>query len=176
MLKRKFLLLFWLVATGTVMAQAYRWVDDNGVVHYSDTPIEGAERVELPHSSPRPRRTSTPRPGPVTRQDTSEQAEPATPFRYETLIISAPAAEETLWNIEGTLDVNLDLRPALKQGHQVRIYFDGDPRMVSGSSFQLEEVYRGTHNLQAEVVDETGRLMIRSLPNRFYVHQTAIGQ
>ena len=55
------------------------------------------------------------------------------------------------------------------------MYFDGEPTVVSGTSFQLEEVYRGVHNLQAEVVDQKGKLMIRSRPNRFYVQQNAIG-
>ena len=46
--------------------------------------------------------------------------------------------------------------------------------MVSGTAFQLQEVWRGMHNLQAEVLDETGQLMIRSEPIRFYVQQTSI--
>jgi hypothetical protein len=32
------------------------------------------------------------------------------------------------------------------------------------------------HNLQAEVIDQSGRLMIRSQPTRFYVQQNAIGK
>jgi hypothetical protein len=47
--------------------------------------------------------------------------------------------------------------------------------MVSGTSFQIEGVYRGQHNLQAEVIDQAGKLMIRSEPSRFYVQQNAIG-
>lgn len=35
---RLFLLGFLLACTGLVNAQAYRWVDENGVTHYSDTP------------------------------------------------------------------------------------------------------------------------------------------
>jgi hypothetical protein len=46
--------------------------------------------------------------------------------------------------------------------------------MVFGASFQIEEVFRGVHNIQAEVIDNTGRLMIRSQPNRFYVQQNSI--
>jgi hypothetical protein len=45
---------------------------------------------------------------------------------------------------------------------------------VSGTNFQLQEVYRGVHNLQAEVIDETGTLVIRSRPSRFYVQQNSI--
>jgi hypothetical protein len=56
----------------------------------------------------------------------------------------------------------------------VRIYFDGTPQMVAGTSFQLQDVYRGVHNLQAEVLDETGKMMIRSRTNRFYVQQSSV--
>ncbi len=54
------------------------------------------------------------------------------------------------------------------------MYFNGNPQMVTGTSFQIEEVWRGVHNLQAEVVDASGKLMIRSQTNRFYVQQTNI--
>ena len=81
---------------------------------------------------------------------------------------------KSLRNIEATLNVTLALTPALKPGHQVRVYFDGTPQMVGGTSFQLDEVYRGVHNLQAEVIDETGKLIIRSRPSRFYVQQNTV--
>ena len=173
MLKRTFLLLVSILAAGAVMAQAYRWVDENGVVHYSDRPVEGAEQVILPATDPNRRRPvqASRAPAPAPSNDTQQEE---APFRYESLIINAPAAEETLWNIEGVLNVALDLRPGLRAGDQVRVYFDGEPRMVTGTSFQIDEVWRGVHNIQAEVVDPTGRLMIRSLPNRFYVQQNTI--
>ena len=96
------------------------------------------------------------------------------PVRYESFEIATPVAEETLWNIEGVLNVSLALTPALQPGHQVRVYFDGNPQIVAGTSFQLQEVWRGVHNLQAEVLDEAGRMMIRTAPNRFYVQQTTV--
>ena len=56
----------------------------------------------------------------------------------------------------------------------MRVYFDGEPRLVTSSSFQIEEVYRGVHNIQVEVLNEAGALMIRSRPNRFYVQQSTV--
>ena len=160
------------MAAGTVLAQAYRWVDDDGIVHYSDIPREGAERIELP-SDNRVTRRQRPRPAAPARPAGDQQAAPAA-FNYESITFASPAAEETLWNIEGVLNVNVALRPGLQDGHQIRVYFDGNERMVTGTSFQIEEVYRGVHNLQAEVVDATGKLMIRSVTNRFYVQQSSI--
>jgi hypothetical protein len=41
-------------------------------------------------------------------------------------------------------------------------------------SFTIQEVYRGEHTIQAEVIDDMGKLMIRSQHNRFYVQQNRI--
>lgn len=171
--KRTIFLVFGLLAASAAMAQAYRWVDDDGIVHYSDRPRPGAEQVVLPESN-----TTTVRRAArsATASSTSQQAASAAAFRYETLEVAAPSAEETLWNIEGVLNVSLTLTPALQPGHQVRVYFDGEQQEVTGTSFQIQEVYRGVHNIQAEVIDETGTLMIRSQPNRFYVQQNVISR
>jgi len=171
----RFIIIFLgLLAANGALADAYKWTDENGVVHFSDRPHPGAERLQLGG----PKR---PRPVPSRQAESSAStpadsgaAEDAAPFRYTSLEVAAPAPEQTLWNIEGALTVSLALTPALKAGHQVRVYFDGNARMVQGTRFDVEEVHRGVHNIQAEVLDETGKLMIRSLPNRFYVQQNTI--
>ena len=169
---RTILVLLGLIAMPCALAdEAYVWTDEDGVVHYSDRPQPGARRVELqaPNTSRAPSRS-----GADESAEGDDAAEPAAPFRYETLEVATPGAEETLWNIEGTLSVTLALTPALRPGHQIRVYFDGNPRLVSGTTFQIDEVWRGVHNLQAEVLDETGNMMIRSRTNRFYVQQNTV--
>ena len=175
---RPIFILLGLLAADGVLADAYKWTDEEGVVHYSDRPQAGAEKFELLASNPGGRAparngSSTARSGANAVAD-AEEAETLAPFRYEIIEVESPAAEETLWNIGGTLSVSLTLRPALRPGHQVRVYFDGTPQLVRTASFQLEEVYRGVHNIQVEVIDETGKLMIRSRPNRFYVQQNNV--
>ncbi len=170
--RRPIFVLAGLLAASLALADgAYRWVDKDGVVHYSDVPEEGAEVVNISEYS---RTTGARISSPTSRDSDEEQtAEQQTPG-YESLAVANPGPEETLWNIEGVLNVSLALEPGLKQGHQVRVYFDGEPRMVPGSSFQIDNVFRGVHNIQAEVIDETGQLMIRSKPNRFYVQQNTV--
>lgn len=163
---------------GAVFGQAYKWVDEDGIVHYSDRPHEGAERIQLPGSGRSTRSTYTPPARTRSTASTTQQAEPKQEkaFSYETITIASPAAEETLWNIEGILNVTVNLQPGLARGHRVRVYFDGTPQMVDSLSFQIPEVYRGAHNVQVEILDQTGKLMIRSLPNRFYVQQNTIAR
>ncbi len=170
---RPILLVLGLLLAFPAGAEVWRWVDDDGVVHFSDTPREGAVQVDISAA----RRSTGARVYRDTRPAASNEeggAAPEQPFRYESITIASPGAEETLWNIEGTLNVSLALRPGLQPGHRVRVYFDGSPRMVNGTSFTIDEVWRGVHNIQAEVIDETGKLMIRSQPNRFYVQQNSV--
>ena len=171
MYKRQILILLGLLAAAAAFADTWTWTDEEGVVHYSDRPHPGAARITIDEqntsTSPASARTAS-------GADGNEEEEAAGPFRYESFEITSPAAEETLWNIESVLNVSLSLSPGLQPGHQVRVYFDGTPQIVGGTSFQLQEVYRGVHNLQAEVLDETGTMMIRTRTNRFYVQQTTV--
>lgn len=168
---RPIFILLGLLAAAGALAEAYTWTDEDGIVHYSDRPYPGAKIVDLGESTrPSPARAPTSTAGP-----SSDDGVPAQPAdAYSSFEIASPAAEETLWNIGGTLNVSLSLTPALLPGHQVRVYFDGTPQIVNSANFQLQDVYRGVHNLQAEVIDETGKLMVRSRPNRFYVQQNSV--
>lgn len=161
-----------LVAASAVAQEAYRWVDEDGIVQYSDRPEAGASEITIqvvrPSSQPTPLAASKQ----ATAAATEEQA--TEPFRYTRLEVATPAAEETLWNIEGLLTVSLSLEPALRSEDQLRVYLDGAVQNVSGTQFQLQNVYRGSHVLQAEVVDAQGQPTIRSQGRTFYVQQNTI--
>jgi len=169
---RIIVILLGLLASGSALAQAYKWTDADGVVHYSDRPQPGATEVDLGKYSA-PQGNSLVR-KPLPQRSSTTDDDGARASGYTSLAVVSPAAEQTLWNIEATLSVSLALSPALQSGHRVRVYYDGTPQEVAGLSFQLQEVYRGAHNLQAEVVDEAGKVLIRSQPSRFYVQQTSV--
>jgi hypothetical protein len=170
---RSLLILLATFVGGAALADAYMWTDDEGIVHYSDRPHPGAKRIVI--DAPTPRRLQSPqRMSDTASIDGETRAEEAAQFRYESFEIASPVAEETLWNIEGVLNVSLALNPPLQPGHQVRVYFDGTPQVFSGTTIQLQEVWRGVHNLQAEILDETGQMKIRTQPNRFYVQQSTV--
>ena len=163
-----FALLVLLFAAGA-FADAYTWTDEDGVVHYSDRAHPDAEKIDLGEVSGQ-------RPEPTTSSPPVRNNAPLPDLapKYTSIEITKPTAEETLWNIETLLNVDVELTPSVMPGHQIRVYFDGMPRIVTSTNFQLREVYRGAHNLQAEVIDETGTLLIRSRPIRFYVQQNTV--
>ena len=166
---RRFIWIIVFTAATAQAGQVYRWVDENGVVHFSDMPHPGAEQVIIPESS-----TFTP--PPVRRSTASSQpADTAAEPVYERLEIVTPAQEETLWNIEGQLNVSLDLEPALQPGHRLRLLLDGNPQTDLDSrntSFVVPEVWRGTHTLQAQILDRNGGQMFNSPIRTFFVQQT----
>ena len=164
-----------LLMSCALVAQAeevWRWVDENGVVHFSDRPRPGAERVELDRPQtfnrpPWPEREEAPAP---TRSE--RDAAPA----YSGVRVVSPAAGETLWNIAGDLNVQVEVEPGLAPGHSLRVSLDG--RRVEtppgATQFTVSEVYRGEHRLSASVVDEDGRELVSSEPVTFYVQQASL--
>jgi hypothetical protein len=151
-------------------ADVYRWVDENGNVVFSDTPIEGAEKLELREptivpATPVPRRT--------------EKLSPpaATAPAYTTLRIASPADGETVRNVQD-IAVSVVIEPALVDGHVVQFLLDGAPHGAPFESTQgvLSGVERGEHQLGAEIRDQAGKTLLRAAPIVIYVHQASLFQ
>jgi hypothetical protein len=164
-----FLALSVLLALGG--AEVYRWVDADGVVHFSDRPRAGAERVVVDVA---PAIRVAPPPAATAARPAAEPG--YLPYRQVT--IDSPAEDEVLWNIEGQLDVTFTVDPPLQAGHRLQLYLDGEPVATldpdSSNQTRLSAVYRGAHTLEAEVVDREGASLLRSEPLRFSVRQTSI--
>lgn len=96
---------------------------------------------------------------------------------YTSLVITQPAAEETIHDNTGTLAVELTLSPALQieQGHRIKLLLDGATMPVTGTaSLTLVEIDRGAHTLQAAVEDQSGTVLIMSEPVKFYMWRASV--
>jgi hypothetical protein len=84
--------------------------------------------------------------------------------------------QETLWNVGTAVYVQVELDPALQPGHRLDMFVDGELRKLNSTStgFTLEDVYRGTHTIQAVIVDQSGTEVLRSLATTFMVQQSSI--
>lgn len=164
-----------MLTAGTASAvPVWKWVDERGVTHYSDRPVEGAERIELSGAQSFPAQTPSPRPMPSARPAPPREA--GAPVRYLRFEIVRPTHQETLWNLGGILDVELAIEPSLEAGHRLDIYLDGERRNLDTSSTTLRvpDVHRGVHTLQAVILDADGNELLRSLAVTFIVQQTSI--
>jgi hypothetical protein len=162
-----------LLATGAAATTTYKWVDKNGVTHYSDRPAPGAEKIEVQEAQ------TFQAPRPATRPTT--QRTPGSPnvslVAYDKLDLWKPENDETLQNIGTLLDVRLRLEPELQPGHAIWLYLDSkriDGLPQSGEAFSVPNVFRGTHTLHAIVADQEGKPLARSQTITFHVQQSSL--
>lgn len=167
------------------LAEIYRWVDESGNVVFSDEPHPQAEKIEVspstvytpddsiraPAPDQQPPLTLSPEP------DTTEQDSESPTTAYELRII-APSGDENIWSNNGDLTVSMIVEPALdnEQGHKILLQLDGEavsePR--TSTTFQLNNLNRGIHSLEAMVVDDNGNTFASSPVVNFQLHRTSI--
>jgi len=139
-------------------------------------PMDGADEVKIapPQTFRAPAITASSTNSASQADDESSEA-----LGYESLEITSPRSEETIWNTGGKVTVAVSLRPVLQMGHQIRLFMDGQQLAdlpPKASSVQLSEVYRGEHQLRAEVHDENGKVLTTSKPLTFFYQQTSVNR
>jgi hypothetical protein len=155
------------------MAVICKTVSEDGLVSYSDVPIdECADRVKLPESS-----TYAPRQLPASVLPNQTGVVPGAPFTgYTTMRIEQPKNNGTVRSNEGKVSVSVALQPPLQPGHKLRLALDGVPIQppFTTLSATLTNVQRGTHSLSADVLDANGRVKRSAGPIRFTLRKEAI--
>jgi Domain of unknown function (DUF4124) len=154
---------------GYSQAAIYKWKLPDGTVVFSDQPNPGAEEVELPKLQ-----TYTPPPSPAFTSEvaTPTQNAPA----YTTLMITTPGNDEAIRENSGKIEINIAVEPPLQIGDKILVKMDGqaigDPS--SSQHYILDNVDRGTHTLQATVLDADGNSLIDSEAVTFHLQRVSI--
>ena len=148
----------------------YKWVDADGVTHYSDRPEPGAQKVRIAAAQ------TYKGGGKTVAEPRAEPARPAAPAGYTRLEITNPEDGAVLWNTGGRVEVGAVLEPALADGQQLWFVVDGKTQQAATGGTASLEVPRGSHTLVATVTDASGKELITSAPISFVVQQTSIGQ
>jgi hypothetical protein len=147
-------------------AKVYKWTDAQGNVIYSDTPRPGAEEIDIP--------TEPAGIAPV-RPEQMPPAKPQAPGQlYGSMLIASPSEGQVIEDPAGWLNVSLAVEPPLRvsEGDAIRLKLDGqvlDTR-YTGSEIAIPSVPRGTHTLQAEVVNPAGNALIASAAVTFHMY------
>lgn len=168
-MKKAWLFLFVVAVALPVLAGTiYRWVDSEGVVHYSDQPHKGAKQVNL--NAPQVIDFKLPAPERAEDRPPKEQAVP----NYSVAIL-APADGTTLRPIENQVHVRVKVTPALGPTALLQYAFDGKPLAEPTTALRalIKQVYRGTHTLTVSVLSGKGD-NLESASSTFYVHQHSI--
>lgn len=165
---------------GLQATEAWRSVDAQGNVEYSDTPRPGAQRIELPAPRTVPARIPARAAEPSDAATEAHAREvPRNAVAYREIAITDPENDGTLSDNSGNLFVSIHLEPALQKqfGHRVELLLDGVVYATDAvSNFTLTEIERGTHTLQAVVLGIDEAPLATSAPVTFHLHRASVRQ
>ena len=159
-----------LAAFASQAAVIYKWTDADGVIHYSDQSVPGAQKI---YTSGPATTGSTTGSQPAPASQTPITLGPASPKQmYSILAISSPTPEQSFFGDE-PIAASLALEPSLKPGDTVTWHLNGrqvDDAAPTATQFALPHLDRGTYAIAATVTDASGQS--QSTPSvTFYVRQ-----
>lgn len=153
-------------------AVIYKWTDAQGVVHYSDQSVPGAQKIYT--NSPTASGSGAP-----SNSNASPNAQaPAIPGSaakqgYSIIAITSPSSEQTFFGDE-PIGVALALEPNLKAGDTVTWHLNGQELADQGpgtTQFTLPHMDRGTYAIAATVSDPKSGESQSTPSVTFYVRQ-----
>lgn len=162
--------LAFIIALPCVARDVYKWKSEDGVIIYSDTYQNGAERVSISPGKAHQTETNN-----VVESTTNEQPDTVSGV-YQAFEIAQPQNDLSIRSDEGTVNVGLSLSPMLQAGHIIQVYLDGTKfdTDLTTTQFSLNGLNRGTHTLQAKVVDAKGNPQISTQSISFQLRKAAV--
>ncbi|PSW27760.1 DUF4124 domain-containing protein [Photobacterium phosphoreum] len=170
-------ILLLVVTTSTAVATTtiYSWTDDNGVVHFSDSPeVPQAITVELSTTEVQSPKSST-----LVEiiqannvDNLTIDIEPQLPTASISLL--APLHQQTIRSNEGDIKIRAVSNRKLDKNVQAQLVLDGQ---VNGTSqtrleWQLTNIDRGTHQIQIQLLNN-GKILAISESITVYLHRVS---
>ena len=169
-----------LLATSAAQAaKVYSWTDNQGVVHYTDAPPPGqkAKEVDLrvaPFIGTAPRSVQVDNFNSLTGVDAKKEKEAAK------LVIEllSPEQGSTLRDNTGNVVFQGQVRPQPPTQYDVRLTLDGKaaPLVNNALAIRVENLDRGAHEAQLELLAKDGTILAKSKAVTFYLHRTTVNQ
>jgi hypothetical protein len=156
-----------LAALAVQAAVVYKWTDSDGVVHYSDQPVPGAQKITTDGGSA----AATQKP-PVSQLPETPKDAPAG-LGYTVFAVTAPTSEQTFFGDE-VISARLTLEPGLKPNHTITWHLNGkelDDQPPTATQFTLPHLDRGTYAIAATLKDQETGESESSASVTFYVRQ-----
>jgi hypothetical protein len=160
-----------LAALATFAGQAaviYKWTDSDGVVHFSDQPVPGAEKIYTGASN-----TAASVPTGQNAGSPADTEKKAGALDYAEFSIASPSPEQTFFGDE-PVSASLTLSPALKPGQIVTWHLNGaevGDQGAAATAITLPHLDRGTYSIGATVTDPATGESRSTNDVTFYVRQ-----
>jgi len=170
-MRKLVVILSMLTAVSALSAETWRWRDAEGVVHYSDRPVPGAERMDVNVQRPSSPDNATPPPATPARAP----AAAAAPVSYRCDILR-PANDE-VFNSVTAVTATVALEPGLQDGQRLQVYLNGAvyPGWPSGvQTYTLQDLVRGSYTFSARVLDAKGTALCNGPTINFHIRQPSL--
>jgi hypothetical protein len=162
-----------LLNIGYAAQTVYQWTDEQGNAVFSDKPHPDAKQIEV---APLP--SFNPGQVPVAKDKGTGSSVGTSKVTYETLQLITPNNEENIWSNPGTVSIGVTLNPKLVPGDKLVILVDGKEKQtsISDTHFEISDLERGTHTVQAQVRDSGGKIVKTSNTVTIYMHKASVNQ
>jgi hypothetical protein len=143
----------------------YKWTDADGVVHFSDQPVPGAERIVTAGGTTRGILSQSAPKAPVEKPKTK-----GSPLDYTQFTITSPGEQETFTG-NPTVMVSLALEPSLKANQTITWTLNGVQvnQPPDAVKFTLSDLARGSYTLTATLTDQPSGESKSADPLTFFV-------
>jgi Domain of unknown function (DUF4124) len=166
-----FLLLGVALAAGA--ADIWRWKDADGVIHYSDTPVPGAERLILGGTAPQ---SGEPAPAAQAPAPVRAEAPPAPAVRYTRCAVTQPTNDQVFFAVD-SVAARVVIEPPLQPGHRIQVLLNGEVNAdwpATAVNYTFTGLYRGSYTLTVRVVDAGGRVVCTGAVSSFHIRQPSV--
>jgi Domain of unknown function (DUF4124) len=133
----------------------YKWTDADGVIHFSDQAVPGAEKITTSGSPTSGSTRSSSRPA-AGGGAAAAKKNVAPGLEYNQFAITAPAPEQTFFGSD-IVSAHLALEPSLKPNQVITWHLNGKEleEPPDATQFSLPRLDRGTYVLAATITDQT---------------------
>ncbi|MEM7096612.1 MAG: DUF4124 domain-containing protein [Pseudomonadota bacterium] len=167
-------------STFAVAAEIYKIVDEDGNVIFTDIPPkENPKSYEIKASS-----SYAPPPTDISEDAESRRGANFGPtaedlaveeINYNSIDFAFPAEDQAIRENSGTVTFSLRIDPALQADHVVRFSVDGQVvQKAPATSFTVEHMDRGTHVVQAQILDGKGMVLASTNPLTFHLQRVSV--
>ena len=160
-----------LVALASFAGQAavvYKWTDSDGVVHFSDQPVPGAQKIYTGASN-----TAVSVPTDQNAGSAADTEKKTGALDYAEFSIASPSPEQTFFG-DNSVNASLALSPSLKPGQIITWHLNGTEVGDQGgaaTAITLPHLDRGTYTISATVTDPATGESRSTNQVTFYVRQ-----
>ncbi|MEM7027244.1 MAG: DUF4124 domain-containing protein [Pseudomonadota bacterium] len=149
--------------------QVYRSIDEEGNIIFSDQAVtDQSEKIDIkPANSINFEQLSNQRKS-NKEKDAEEQKD------KQIITITQPVNEQTIRDNQGALLIELNIEPRLPTSSSIVVEIDGIEKYKGkATKFDLLNIERGSHTIQAFLIDQLGNKVVSSDSAVFYMHRAS---